>query len=290
MQYLYAYYLHEKAGSTALLRPSRTPRQQFEREVDQIKKSLAAILQLLSSWSQISQSEKKAARPTHALLAKNSLLRALQNAPDHEVFTKPYGQLWERETLVLRYHEGRTAIDALARSIVQEEKKPTQERTFVRRLLQEIVLAAPAISQEVNERSMTGEADSHLLENLAFSFFKKLTPGTPSAFQFFSQPAPLAESTLYVELISGVLREHDTHTTWLRKQVPHWDIERLFLLDTILLSMGLIELFHFPETPNSVVIYEYLEIAKRYSTPKSPAFIHGLLDSLLKNKTLGVTL
>ena len=53
------------------------------------------------------------------------------------------------------------------------------------------------------------------------------------------------------------------------------------------LRMALFELLHEPETPQPVVIDEALEIAKRFSTPRSSQFINGILDGVLKTRRPG---
>ncbi len=53
--------------------------------------------------------------------------------------------------------------------------------------------------------------------------------------------------------------------------------------------MALFELLHEPETPRPVVIDEALEIAKRFSTPRSSQFINGILDGVLKSGRAGPT-
>ena len=54
------------------------------------------------------------------------------------------------------------------------------------------------------------------------------------------------------------------------------------VVDRNILRLALFELLHEPETPRPVVIDEALEIAKRFSTPKSSQFINGILDGVLK--------
>ena len=46
--------------------------------------------------------------------------------------------------------------------------------------------------------------------------------------------------------------------------------------------MGLTEAETFPEIPVKVTINEYVEICKHFSTPKSRAFVNGLLDRLIR--------
>ena len=62
----------------------------------------------------------------------------------------------------------------------------------------------------------------------------------------------------------------------------NWDIERISDIDRILLKMGICEFLNFQNIPVKVTINEYIDIAKKYSTPKSKKFINGVLDVLLK--------
>jgi len=59
----------------------------------------------------------------------------------------------------------------------------------------------------------------------------------------------------------------------------NWSIDRLALIDRILLRMALVEIGKMPDTPPKVAINEAIELAKRFSTAKSAAFINGILDS-----------
>ena len=63
----------------------------------------------------------------------------------------------------------------------------------------------------------------------------------------------------------------------------NWDMNRLAFMDVIIMQTAIAEVLTFPQIPVNVSINEYVEIAKYYSTPKSGAFINGLLDSINKN-------
>ena len=67
----------------------------------------------------------------------------------------------------------------------------------------------------------------------------------------------------------------------IESKVDNWEIERIALIDTILLKMALTEFMDFPSIPTKVTINEYIDISKMYSTPKSKVFINGVLDKLL---------
>ena len=68
----------------------------------------------------------------------------------------------------------------------------------------------------------------------------------------------------------------------------NWSLERMTPVDLSILRIGVYELLYRPEIPDPVVIDEAIEIAKRYGTKDSPAFINGLLDKIAKNPTSAI--
>jgi N utilization substance protein B len=62
----------------------------------------------------------------------------------------------------------------------------------------------------------------------------------------------------------------------------NWDLDRVALMDIIIMQIALAEILSFPNIPISVTFNEYVEIAKLYSTPKSGSFINGTLDGIVK--------
>lgn len=62
----------------------------------------------------------------------------------------------------------------------------------------------------------------------------------------------------------------------------HWKIERLPSLSRSILRCALYELTSLPTIPTSVIINEYLEVAKGFLEKKDVAFIHGIIDTISK--------
>jgi len=83
-------------------------------------------------------------------------------------------------------------------------------------------------------------------------------------------------------LVSGTLANRDDLDAIISKQADHWRLARMPIVDRNILRLALFELLHEPSTPRPVVIDEALEIAKRFSTPRSSQFINGILDGVLK--------
>ena len=85
-------------------------------------------------------------------------------------------------------------------------------------------------------------------------------------------------------LVSGTLANRDDLDAIISKQADHWRLARMPIVDRNILRLALFELLHEPSTPRPVVIDEALEIAKRFSTPRSSQFINGILDGVLKGR------
>lgn len=74
----------------------------------------------------------------------------------------------------------------------------------------------------------------------------------------------------------------------IQEKVANWEMDRIALIDRLLLRLGIAELLYFPDIPPKVTINEIIEIAKDYSTSNSNKFINGILDAILSDlKTSG---
>lgn len=58
----------------------------------------------------------------------------------------------------------------------------------------------------------------------------------------------------------------------------NWRLERMSTVDRNILRLGTAELLYHATVPTKVVINEAIELAKRFGTTESPAFVNGILD------------
>ena len=64
----------------------------------------------------------------------------------------------------------------------------------------------------------------------------------------------------------------------------HWGIERMAMLDRIVLRIAMVELLYVPDVPMKVVISEAVQIAAKFSTDSSGTFVNGLLAGFLQKR------
>lgn len=88
------------------------------------------------------------------------------------------------------------------------------------------------------------------------------------------------------ELVDDVIRALSTAgddvDARLREGTPHWTLERFAATDRSVLRSAVAELLARPGTPARVVIDEAVDLAKRYGTGESGAFVNGVLDHVAR--------
>ncbi|MBR4298653.1 MAG: hypothetical protein IKT59_02965 [Bacteroidales bacterium] len=84
------------------------------------------------------------------------------------------------------------------------------------------------------------------------------------------------------KLLQSSFAGYERYSAMVSESVSGWEKERLFSTDVVLIVMGLAEAASFPTIPVKVTMNEYVEISKFYGTPKSRAFVNGLLDKLIQ--------
>lgn len=93
-----------------------------------------------------------------------------------------------------------------------------------------------------------------------------------------------------IQLFSKTILNDSEFSPMIAAKTKNWDIERIALMDIIIMKMALTEIVKFPEIPVKVSLNEYIELSKMYSTPKSKVFVNGVLDKLvdelMQNQTI----
>jgi transcription antitermination factor NusB len=82
------------------------------------------------------------------------------------------------------------------------------------------------------------------------------------------------------DLVEGTIRHRDDLDARIREVARNWDIGRMAVLDRNILRMGAYELVYRDDIPPKVSLNEAIELAKRFSTADSGAFVNGILDKV----------
>lgn len=85
-----------------------------------------------------------------------------------------------------------------------------------------------------------------------------------------------------VAIVRGVFANAPVIDALIKKYSEHWTVKRMAVVDRNILRIAAYELLYCPDVPYKVVIDEAVELAKKYGSEDSGAFINGIVDRMAK--------
>ena len=118
----------------------------------------------------------------------------------------------------------------------------------------------------------------------------EFTPGDPEeVFQIicenFDSPPPVQPFSK--QLVLGVCEKIEDLDRLIIKSSKNWRLERMPRVDRNILRVGVYEILFREDIPPRVSIDEAVELAKKYGTEESGAFINGILDDIYNSLVAG---
>jgi N utilization substance protein B len=109
------------------------------------------------------------------------------------------------------------------------------------------------------------EAGGGSAERVIAAYWRE-TPGDPEGRDFADRA------------VRGVADRLDKVDEIIRKASTNWRLERMGRVDRNVLRLGAWELLHSKDVPRAVILDEAVELAKRFGSEDSGAFVNGVLD------------
>lgn len=90
-----------------------------------------------------------------------------------------------------------------------------------------------------------------------------------------------AEDRVFIQsLVDGTVQNAAVLDEQIAAYLKDWTLERIARVDLAILRLSFYELLYLQDAPETVIISEAVEMAKRYSTDRSGAFVNGVLGAL----------
>lgn len=169
--------------------------------------------------------------------------------------------------------------DLFKNYILNENRSFELDKAFVVELFNKMLAPSADLQGFIEERNIFWNNSEQWMSTVAVKSLEGIKEGSQDDFL-----APLyreeSDKTFVRELFMQTVIYGQDYEKSISEKTKNWEVERIAMMDVILMKMALAELVHFTQIPVKVTINEYLEIAKDYSTPKSNAFINGIIDKL----------
>jgi N utilization substance protein B len=95
-----------------------------------------------------------------------------------------------------------------------------------------------------------------------------------------NEDAPIEDVDFANQLVRAYAEQQDEVNEIIRSSSHHWRIERMPIVDRNVLRVAIVELREMRDIPKRVTLNEAVELAKRFGSEGSGAFVNGVLDRI----------
>ena len=257
------------------------------------------MLSIVSPLTQVAKDRIEAAksklRPTEEDLnpnmkfAENALAKLIDADVDFQKLLSKKKYSWSQYDLLLKKVMNSVASkEYFAEYMSSEDRSLAEDCRLFTKIFEEELVDSEELEMILEEKSM------HWNDDLAYALtwccrtFKDFADGKSWSllplYQSDMKKGEDVESDKFFvrRLLQASYAGYEKYSAMVAESVTGWEKERLFSTDVVLIVMGLAEAVSFPTIPVKVTLNEYVELAKFYGTPKSRAFVNGLLDRLIQ--------
>ena len=156
------------------------------------------------------------------------------------------------------------------------------DKKFIIKLITVLFLESEDFQSNLEEQSIYWNDDMEYISAMVEKTLKKFKADSGENTQLMA----LFKNDEDEEFVKILFRKAILHqkkcSELIDKNTTNWDVERIALMDILVMQLAITEILEFPEIPVKVTLNEYIEIAKYYCTSKSSTFVNGILDNIVK--------
>lgn len=159
-----------------------------------------------------------------------------------------------------------------------------EDMTFAVDIFKECIANSSLIYHYFEEKSIHWLDDIDITCSMIIKTLKSFTEeGTGQILATYKDEED--ERDFVSRLFRRSIEHFEEHKTLIDNLINNWELDRLALMDILLMNLAITEVKEFSNIPVKVSLNEYIEISKYYSTPKSNSFINGVLDKAVEQLT-----
>ncbi len=163
-----------------------------------------------------------------------------------------------------------------------ESNNYLSDKKFITRLVTELFSNSDDLQSNLEEQSIYWNDDMEYISSMVEKTLKKFKTDSGENAELM----PLFKNVEDEEFVKILFRKAILHSVkcseLIDKNTTNWEVERIALMDILVMQLAITEILEFPEIPVKVTLNEYIEIAKYYCTSKSSTFVNGILDNIVK--------
>ena len=197
-------------------------------------------------------------------------------------FSETQKKTWENESeFVKSLCEKIMDSDIYKEYMASETSSYEEDRELWRKLYKRIIFNNEELDQVLEDQSLYWNDDKEIVDTFVLKTIKRFEEENGAKQDLLPEFKDEEDQDFARRLFRRTILNADYYRHLISKNTRNWDLDRVALMDIIIMQIALAEILSFPNIPVSVTLNEYVEIAKLYSTPKSGSFINGTLDGIV---------
>jgi N utilization substance protein B len=219
-----------------------------------------------------------------ARFVNNRFIAQLEKNRQLRDFAENQKKTWVDEEDYVRRLYNRIVESETYKEWMASTKEPTydEEKTLWRHLYRRVIMEDEELDHLLEEKSLFWNGDRFIVDSFVIKTLKLFTPKSGADQPLLPEYNDEEDPEFARRLLRASLLGADHYRTIIAQSLHNWEIERVALMDLILMQTALAEMPTFPQIPVTVTINEYVDIAKFYSTPRSGSYINGMLDAIAR--------
>ncbi len=217
---------------------------------------------------------------------ENKFVKALSENEDFIAAVDEKKLNWDSDALLLRSILDKITESDLYKEYMSREGEPTLEEDadFWRQVYKTIILQGDELADALESKSVYWNDDLHVIGTFVLKTIRRIGQGDVFG-ALLPQFKDDEDSRFGGELFELAVKNYEAYRELIDSFVNRnrWDAERLAFMDIVIMVTALAEIMNFPAIPLAVSLNEYIEIANSYSTPRSGAFINGILYAVINH-------
>lgn len=214
----------------------------------------------------------------------NQVLKKLEENPERLFFSGQHKDLkWDlHDDMLVKTFQRMTAGKRYQDFMKEEGYSFEEDQKFIGKLFLRYIAENDDFHDYIGDRELTWSDDIHIANSMVQKTIGFLKENEESR-TLIKMMKDDEDKNFASKLLRDTLNNWEANEKKLSERLENWDLERVALMDKVILTTAISELDNFPFTPSRVIINEYIEIAKVFATDRSNIFINGILDKYSKD-------
>ena len=173
--------------------------------------------------------------------------------------------------------------EAYKEYLASKEDDYEADRELWRKLYRQFIQDNDDLSAVLEEISLYWNDDKDVVDTFVLKTIKRFTEKSSAKEPLLPEYKDEEDREFARKLFRACVLNADQYQRYMSEASLNWDFSRLAYMDVVIMQLAIAEMLNFPNIPVNVTINEYVELAKLYSTPRSGAYINGMLDTIARH-------